>query len=128
MSSPLQWTKQVVSHFGGTRNPLGVHWPNGIKAKGELRTQFHHIIASYRRSWKRPHIAAPSVVNGIAQKPMEGVSMMYSFDDANAKSRRCSSTAPYTKTAGWHAAASVCRGTWSDGRAISSRLHGSFTK
>jgi arylsulfatase A-like enzyme len=88
MASPLQWTKQVASHFGGTRNPLVVHWPNGIKAKGELRTQFHHIIDIVPTILEAAHIAAPSVVNGIAQKPIEGVSMMYSFDDANAKSRR----------------------------------------
>jgi len=56
MASPLQWTKQVASHFGGTRNPLVVHWPNGIKAKGELRTQFHHVIdiVPKRRTSPRP--------------------------------------------------------------------------
>jgi arylsulfatase len=88
MSSPLQWVKQVASHFGGTRNPMVVHWPNGIKAKGELRTQFHHVIDIVPTILEAAHIAAPSVVNGIAQKPMEGVSMTYSFDDAKAKSHR----------------------------------------
>jgi arylsulfatase len=88
MSSPLQWTKQVASHFGGTRNPLVVHWPKGIKARGELRTQFHHIIDIAPTILEAAHVTAPSVVNGIAQKPIEGVSMMYSFDDAQAKSRR----------------------------------------
>ena len=88
MASPLQWTKQVASHFGGTRNPLVVHWPSGIKAKGELRTQFHHVIDIVPTILEAAHVSAPSVVNGIAQKPIEGVSMMYSFDDAKAKSRR----------------------------------------
>jgi arylsulfatase len=88
MSSPLQWTKQVASHFGGTRNPMVVHWPSGIKARGELRTQFHHVIDIVPTVLEAAHIPAPSVVNGIAQKPIEGVSMMYSFDDARAKSRR----------------------------------------
>jgi arylsulfatase A-like enzyme len=88
MASPLQWTKQVASHFGGTRNPMVVHWPKGIKAKGELRAQFHHVIDIVPTILEATHIAEPKVVNGITQKPMEGVSMMYSFDDANAKSRR----------------------------------------
>jgi arylsulfatase A-like enzyme len=88
MASPLQWTKQVASHFGGTRNPMVVHWPKGIAAKGELRTQFHHIIDIAPTILEATHITEPKLVNGIAQKPIEGVSMMYSFGDANAKSRR----------------------------------------
>jgi arylsulfatase A-like enzyme len=88
MASPLQWTKQVASHFGGTRNPMVVHWPNGIKAKGELRTQFHHIIDIVPTILEAAHVTAPSVVNGIGQKPIEGVSMMYTFDDAQTRSRR----------------------------------------
>ena len=88
MASPLQWTKQVASHFGGTRNPLVIHWPNGIKAKGELRPQFHHIIDIVPTILEATHVSAPSVVNGFAQKPIEGTSMMYSFEDAKAKSRR----------------------------------------
>ncbi len=88
MASPLQWTKQIASHFGGTRNPLVVHWPKGIKAKSELRSQFHHVIDIVPTILEAAQITAPSVVNGIPQKPIEGVSMMYSFDDAKAKSRR----------------------------------------
>jgi arylsulfatase A-like enzyme len=88
MSSPLQWTKQVASHFGGTRNPMVVHWPKGIKAKGELRTQFHHIIDIAPTILEVTHIPEPKLVNGIPQKPMEGVSMMYSFGNAGAKSQR----------------------------------------
>ncbi len=88
MNAPFQWTKQVASHFGGTRNPLVVHWPRGIQAKGEVRTQFHHVIDVVPTILEAAKIAEPQVVNGIAQKPIEGVSMLYSFDDAKAKDRR----------------------------------------
>jgi len=88
MDAPFQWTKQVASHFGGTRNPLVVHWPKGIKAKGETRTQFHHVIDVVPTILEACKIAEPKTVNGIAQKPIEGVSMAYSFDDAAAKGRR----------------------------------------
>lgn len=83
-STPFQWTKQVASHFGGTCNPMVVHWPNGIKAKGEIRSQFHHVIDIVPTILEASHIEAPKYVDGIEQKPMEGVSMLYSFDDANA--------------------------------------------
>ncbi len=85
MNAPFQWTKQVASHFGGTRNPLVVHWPKGIKAKGEIRDQFHHVIDVVPTILEACKIPEPKVVNGIAQKPIEGVSMVYSFDDAKAK-------------------------------------------
>ncbi len=88
MDAPFQWTKQVASHFGGTRNPMVVHWPKGITAKGEIRTQFHHVIDVVPTILDCCGIPEPKAVNGIAQKPMEGVSMRYSFDDANAKGRR----------------------------------------
>lgn len=88
MNAPFQWTKQVASHFGGTRNPMVVHWPKGIKAKGELRTQFHHVIDVVPTILEACKIPEPKVVNGIPQKPIEGVSMVYSFDDAKAKDRR----------------------------------------
>ncbi len=88
MCAPFQWTKQVASHFGGTRNPLVVHWPKGIKAKGEQRTQFHHAIDVVPTILEACNVPAPNVVNGIPQKPLEGVSMRYSFDDAGAKGRR----------------------------------------
>ncbi|MBX9626181.1 MAG: arylsulfatase, partial [Gemmataceae bacterium] len=88
MDAPFQWTKQVASHFGGTRNPLVVHWPKGIKAKGELRDQFHHVIDVVPTILEACKIPEPKVVNGIPQKPIEGVSMLYSFDDAGAKGRR----------------------------------------
>ena len=88
MDAPFQWTKQVASHFGGTRNPLVVHWPKGIKSKGELRTQFHHVIDVVPTILEACKITEPKTVNGIPQKPIEGVSMVYSFDDAKAKDRR----------------------------------------
>ena len=88
MDAPFQWTKQVASHFGGTRNPLVVHWPRGIKSKGEIRNQFHHVIDVVPTILEACKIPEPKVVNGIPQKPIEGVSMLYSFDDANAKGRR----------------------------------------
>jgi arylsulfatase len=88
MNAPFQWTKQVASHFGGTRNPMVVHWPQGIKAKGEIRQQFHHVIDVVPTILEACKIPEPKVVNGISQKPIEGVSMVYSFDEAKAKERR----------------------------------------
>ena len=88
MDAPFQWTKQVASHFGGTRNPLVVHWPKGIKAKGEIRDQFHHVIDVVPTILEACKIPEPKVVNGIAQKPIEGVSMLYTFDDVGVKDRR----------------------------------------
>ncbi|MGD9631993.1 MAG: sulfatase-like hydrolase/transferase [Pirellulales bacterium] len=88
MDAPFQWTKQVASHLGGTRNPLVVHWPKGIKAKNEQRTQFHHVIDVVPTILEAAHLAEPKVVDGIEQKPIEGVSMLYSFEDAEADDRR----------------------------------------
>jgi len=88
MNAPFQWTKQVASHFGGTRNPMVVHWPRGIKAKGETRNQFHHVIDVVPTILEACKIPEPKVVNGIPQKPIEGVSMLYSFDDSKGKDRR----------------------------------------
>ena len=88
MDAPFQWTKQVASHFGGTRNPLVVHWPKGIKSKGEVRSQFHHIIDVVPTILEACKITIPDEVDGIPQKPIEGVSMIYSFDDADAKDKR----------------------------------------
>jgi arylsulfatase len=88
MAAPFQWTKQVASHFGGTRNPMIVHWPKGIRAKGERRTQFHHVIDVVPTILDCCGVPGPRVVNGIPQKPIEGVSMRYAFDDATAGSKR----------------------------------------
>ena len=84
MDTPYQWTKQIASHWGGTRNGTIVHWPNGIEAKGEIRNQFHHVIDVVPTILESAGIPAPLFVNGIQQAPIEGVSMNYSFDDSNA--------------------------------------------
>jgi len=87
MCTPYQWTKQVASHWGGTRNGMIVRWPNGIKTKGELRTQFHHVIDVAPTVLEAAHLPQPSFVNGVGQEPMHGVSMIYSFDHAKAHER-----------------------------------------
>jgi hypothetical protein len=87
MDTPYQWTKRVASHFGGTRNGLVVHWPRGISARGELRHQFHHVIDVAPTLLEVAGLPHPLVVNGVAQQPIEGVSMAYSFDDAEAADR-----------------------------------------
>jgi arylsulfatase A-like enzyme len=87
MDTPYQWTKQVASHFGGTRNGTIVHWPNGIKAKGELRSQFHHVIDIAPTILEVAHLPQPVIVNGVQQRPIEGVSMAYSFNDKKAAER-----------------------------------------
>jgi arylsulfatase A-like enzyme len=88
MNTPFQWTKQVASHFGGTRNPLIISWPARIKDKGVLRTQFHHVVDIAPTIYEAAGITAPYMLNGVAQEPIEGVSMGYTFDDAQAKGRR----------------------------------------
>ena len=87
-SAPYQWTKQVASHWGGTRNGMVVHWPRGIEARGEVRNQFHHVIDIAPTILEAAGLPAPTLVNGVAQKPIDGVSMGYSFDDAEASERR----------------------------------------
>jgi arylsulfatase len=88
MNTPFQWGKQVASHFGGTRNPLVISWPSRIKDKGTLRTQFHHVIDVVPTLLEAAGVAEPVEVNGVWQKAIEGVSMVYSFDDAKAKGHR----------------------------------------
>jgi len=88
MDAPFSWTKQIASHFGGTRNPLVIHWPAGIKAKGELRQQFHHVIDVVPTILEACKISAPTEVNGIKQKPIEGLSMAYTFENVDAPDRR----------------------------------------
>lgn len=87
MDSPFTWTKQVASDFGGTRNGLVVHWPKGIQAKKELRTQFSHVIDIAPTILEVAGLPEPKVVNGTPQIPMEGVSMAYTFNDAEAIGR-----------------------------------------
>ena len=87
MDTPYQWTKQIASHWGGTRNGTIVAWPNGIKAKGEVRHQWHHVIDVAPTVLEATIIPHPTFVNGIQQAPLEGVSMAYSFDEAAAEER-----------------------------------------
>jgi arylsulfatase len=87
-NTPFQWTKQIASHFGGTRNPMVISWPARLVDKGGLRTQFHHVIDIAPTILEAAGIPEPRVVNGVAQQPIEGVSMAYTFDSAAASDRR----------------------------------------
>ena len=87
-NTPFQWTKQVASHFGGTRNGMVMHWPKGIKAKGEVRGQFHHVIDVAPTALEAAQIPQPTMVNGVKQRPMDGVSMLYSADAPKAPDQR----------------------------------------
>jgi arylsulfatase A-like enzyme len=88
MDSPMQWTKQVASHFGGSRNGLVISWPAKIKEKGGLRSQFCHVIDIVPTIYEAIGITPPDVLDGVEQKPIEGVSLMYSFNDEKAPTRR----------------------------------------
>jgi arylsulfatase A-like enzyme len=87
MNTPYQWTKQVASHWGGTRNGTIVHWPKAIRAKGEIRSQFHRVIDVAPTILEAAGLPEPVSVNGLTQQPIEGVSMLYSFNDAKAADR-----------------------------------------
>jgi arylsulfatase len=105
--TPFKWTKQVASHFGGTRQGLAISWPDRIKDVGGIRSQFHHIIDIVPTILEASGIKAPQTVNGIKQKPIEGVSMAYTFDKANA-------TAPSTRKTQYFEMISN-RGIYNDG-------------
>ncbi len=87
MDTPYQWTKQVASHWGGSRNGTVVHWPRGFAARGEVRNQFHHVVDVAPTVLAAAGIPAPTTVNGVRQHPLEGVDMAYSFHDAAAPER-----------------------------------------
>jgi len=87
MNTPFQWTKQIASHLGGVRNPLVVSWPSHIKDRGGVRSQFGHVIDIAPTIYEAVGIQAPTALNGVAQKPIEGVSMEYTFDSAQAVGR-----------------------------------------
>jgi arylsulfatase len=88
LDTPFQWFKQVASHLGGTRNPLVVSWPTRITDRGGLRSQFSHVADVAPTILEAAGIPAPAVVNGVAQQPLDGTSLVYSFADASAPSRR----------------------------------------
>lgn len=88
VDTPFQWTKTIGSHFGGTRNGLVVSWPKGIAARGEVRSQFHHVVDIVPTILDVCGVPAPDVVDGIRQLRMDGVSMLPTFDDADAEERR----------------------------------------
>ena len=87
MNTPFQWTKQVASHWGGTRNGTIVHWPNGIEERGGVRSQFTHVIDVAPTILEAAGLPEPTMVNGVLQSPMEGTSMLFAFDDAAAPER-----------------------------------------
>lgn len=88
MNSPFQWTKQVASHLGGTRNPLVVAWPGHVPSGGQVRTQYGYVSDIYPTLLEAAGLPAPRVVDGVPQLPVEGISLAYSFADAKAKDRR----------------------------------------
>ncbi|HEV8549720.1 MAG TPA: sulfatase/phosphatase domain-containing protein, partial [Polyangiaceae bacterium] len=89
LDTPFQWTKQVASHFGGTRNGMVVHWPARLpNAHGEIRSQFHHVIDIAPTVLEAAGLPEPKMVDGVEQRPMDGVSMLYTFADATAEDRR----------------------------------------
>ncbi|MBN69954.1 MAG: arylsulfatase [Gimesia sp.] len=88
MDAPFQWTKQVASHFGGTRNGLVMSWPARIKNKGAVCSQFHHVIDILPTVLEATQLPPPDSINGITQEPIQGVSMAYTWDDPQAPSKR----------------------------------------
>ena len=88
MDAPFQWNKQVASHYGGTANGLVISWPAGIKSQGQIRNQWHHVIDIAPTIYEVLGVTPPSSVNGVAQRPIEGVSMRYTFDHPDAPSTR----------------------------------------
>jgi arylsulfatase len=87
-NTPFTWTKQIAGAYGGCRNPLVVHWPAGIKAKGEVRSQWHHVIDIAPTVLEAAGLPEPKSVNGTPQTPIEGVSMVYTFAESKAKDTR----------------------------------------
>jgi len=87
MDAPMQWTKQVASHFGGSRNGMVISWPARIKDRGSLRSQFCHVIDIVPTIYEAAGITPPTVMDGVQQKPLEGVSLVYTFDNVNAPTR-----------------------------------------
>ena len=117
--TPFSWTKQIASHFGGTRQGMTISWPAVIKDKGGIRNQFHHMIDVVPTILEATGIKAPDVVDGIPQKPIEGVSMMYTFDAKNANAPSTHTTQYFEMMGdhaiyhdGWIASTKVMRAPW----------------
>jgi arylsulfatase len=117
--TPFSWTKQIASHFGGTRQGTAIAWPKRIKDAGGIRHQFHHFIDIVPTILEATDLTAPVMVDGIAQRPIEGVSMVYSFDKANANAPSTHKTQYFEMMAdraiyhdGWIASTKVIRPPW----------------
>ena len=117
--TPFKWTKQIASHFGGTRQGMVIAWPDVIKDTGGIRGQFHHVIDIVPTILDVAGIPAPKMVNGVAQKPIEGVSMAYTFDKANADAPSKRETQYFEMFAnrgiyhnGWYACTTPPAGPW----------------
>jgi arylsulfatase A-like enzyme len=117
--TPFSWTKQIASHFGGTRQGMAISWPKVITDKGGIRHQFHHMIDIVPTILEATSIRAPEVVDGIPQKPIEGVSMGYTFDKANANASSTHKTQYFEMMGdhalyhdGWIASTKVMRPPW----------------
>ena len=117
--TPFKWTKQIASHFGGTRQGMAISWPGHIKDLGGVRDQFHHIIDIVPTILEATHIPAPATVNGIKQKPIEGTSMVYTFDKTNATAPSTRKTQYFEMIAnrgiyhdGWYACTTPPHGPW----------------
>jgi arylsulfatase A-like enzyme len=120
--TPFKWVKQVASHFGGTRQGMVMSWPGHISDLGGIRTQFHHVIDIAPTIMEAAGIRAPDTVDGITQKPIEGVSMMYTFDKANANAPSKRDTQYFEMFAnrgiyhdGWYAATTPPAPPWALG-------------
>ena len=117
--TPFSWTKQIASHFGGTRQGMAISWPDVIKDRGGIRNQFHHVIDVVPTILEAAHIQQPKVVDGIPQSPIEGVSMTYTFDAKNANAPSTHTTQYFEMFAdraiyhdGWIAGTKVLRPPW----------------
>lgn len=120
--TPYRWTKQIASHFGGTRQGACISWPGHIKDLGGIRNQFHHVIDIVPTILEATGIKAPHIVNGIKQKPIEGVSMLYTFDKANANVPSMHKTQYFEMFGmrgiyydGWYACTTPIRPAWDIG-------------
>lgn len=117
--TPFKWTKQIASHFGGTRQGMAISWPKRIKDKGGIRNQFHHVIDITPTLLELTGITVPNMVNGVPQKPIDGVSMVYTFDKENANAPSTHKTQYFEMMGdraiyhdGWVAATTPIRPPW----------------